>query len=125
MPNCYRCHEAIKAGQASRRREEVRHIVSNGDQRTHYSSKLICSSCLHSEKVHKWKIMAIKWGSIAFGSLVVFGLLLMITLRSLAFSEALSQETSVTYQSPDFPCVRAINPTVTNPACLAAIAGRP
>jgi hypothetical protein len=29
------------------------------------------------------------------------------------------QETSVTYRNPDFPCVRAINPTVTDSACLA------
>ena len=34
-------------------------------------------------------------------------------------SEARSQETSPVYQNPDFPCVRAINPTVTDSACLA------
>jgi hypothetical protein len=38
--------------------------------------------------------------------------------------EARSQETSAVYQNPDFPCVRAINPTVTDLACVAAIARR-
>ena len=39
-------------------------------------------------------------------------------------SEARSREASPAYQNPDFPCVRAINPTVTDSACLSAIAGR-
>jgi len=38
--------------------------------------------------------------------------------------EARSQETSAVYQNPDFPCVRAINPTVTDSACVTAIARR-
>jgi hypothetical protein len=38
--------------------------------------------------------------------------------------EARSEETSAVYQNPDFPCVRAINPTVTDFACVAAIARR-
>ena len=33
-------------------------------------------------------------------------------------------QASPAYQNPDFPCVRAINPTVTDSACLSAIAGR-
>jgi len=39
-------------------------------------------------------------------------------------SEARSQETIPVYQNPDFRCVRAINPTVTDSACLAAIERR-
>ena len=34
-------------------------------------------------------------------------------------------QASTVYQNPDFPCVRAINPTVTDPDCLTAIARRP
>ena len=53
----------------------------------------------------------------------IFCAFALIWLYALS-SEARSQETIPVYQNPDFPCVRAINPTVTDSACLSAIAGR-
>jgi hypothetical protein len=95
MSNCYRCDAAIIPGQASRRKEEVRQIVSsNGNQKTHYGSKLICSGCAHSEKVAKAKIMALKAVLVILGAFVVFGLLEIIDPFSLLSSEARSQETA-------------------------------
>jgi hypothetical protein len=48
---------------------------------------------------------------------------LLIWLYALPL-EARIHETSVTYRNPDFPCVTAIDPTVTDSACVAAIARR-
>jgi len=72
MSNCYRCDAAIIPGQASRRKEELRQIVSSdGKQETHYSKELICKSCVTWE----WAIMARNWGFIFLGAFVVFGVL--------------------------------------------------
>jgi hypothetical protein len=66
--------------------------------------------------------MVLKWGSIAVGLFVAFGLFFLMIERSLFLSEARSQETtSVTYRNPDFPCVTAINPTVTDFACVSRL----
>jgi hypothetical protein len=52
---------------------------------------------------------------LVIGAFAVFG----IGFYELLFAP--SQETSV-YQNPDFPCVTAINPTVTDFSCVTAIA---
>ena len=114
MPDCHRCHAQIIPGQASRRKEEVREIVSSdGKRETHYSKELICRSCANWER---WVIA----GKAAFFALVAVVWLLKIT--DLFSLEARSQETSAVYQNPDFPCVTAIDPTVTDLACVTAIA---
>ena len=126
-PNCYRCHDAITPGQASRRRQEVRRIVSSdGKRETHYSNELICRDCM---KKARNRIV----GLVILGAFAVFGF--GFGMYELSFarspetstayqSPARSPETSTVYQNPDFPCVRAINPTVTDSECLSAIARR-
>src|SRR6516165_6190318 len=124
-PNCYRCHDAITPGQASRRSREVRRIVSSdGKPETHWSNELICRDCM---KKARNRIV----GLVILGALAVFGFgwYELSFARSQASSTvyqnpARGQETSAVYQNPDFPYVTAINPTVTDSACETAIARR-
>src|SRR5262249_50137463 len=123
MSNCYRCDAVIPEGQGSRRNEKVRRIVSSeGKRETHYSKELICRDCMNSIWARKvwFAILCV----VVFGS--VFGWY-ELSARSpeTVYRDPGRSQASTVYQNPDFPCVRAINPTVTDPDCLTAIARRP
>jgi Flp pilus assembly protein TadB len=78
----------------------------------------ICLWCVILESLISWvkahPVLAV---------VLILGPFALIWVYALSW-EARSQETSVTYRNPDFPCVTAIDPTVTDFACVAAIAGR-
>jgi hypothetical protein len=121
MTECDRCKRAIRF-LPSERDKLTEYTVRNGiREEEHHTRVSICMSCVIWERLILW--------AIAHAVLLVNAVLaVVVILGAFAFyalsREARSQETSAIYRNPDFPCVTAIDPTVTDFACVAAIARR-
>ena len=120
MTDCDRCGKVI-GFLPSQEDKLTRYTVRNGKrEEEHYITVSICKRCMFLEGLFKW----VKANVLLLAVLVILGAVALIWLYALS-SEARSHETSAVYQNPDFPCVTAINPTVTDSACETAIARRP
>jgi len=125
MPDCDRCKRTIRF-LPSERDQLTEYTVRNGKrEEERYTRVSICRRCVILERLMLWAeanavlLLAVVAIFCAFALIAVA----LIWLYALS-SEARSRETSPVYQNPDFPCVRAINPTVTDSACETAIARR-
>ena len=67
----------------------------------------------------------ILWAEV-YGPWVLVVVAILVACASIWFYVlSLEARTNTVYRNPDFPCVTAINPTVTDSDCEAAIARRP
>jgi hypothetical protein len=118
---CDRCGKVIRFPTFSTK-EDQRTAYKRGRngilEEEHYITESICFWCGILDRLFSW---AKENAVLLLAAVVILGVALIWYAPS---REARSQETSVTYRNPDFPCVTAIDPTVTDFACVAAIARR-
>jgi|SRR6516164_2910183 hypothetical protein len=116
MRQCDRCGKVIRFLPSSQENKLTEYVVrgdgTRGDARWIVVS--VCMWCVIRERIIKWLQDHLR---------LVVGVILCVFTLIWVYA-ARSQETIPVYQNPDFPCVRAINPTVTDSACETAIARR-